>query len=102
MCRQDRYQAMVVNDDIAERSATAFQRTGMRRARPPPRWRAATDATVTAPNTPRQTIAQATEVERIAHLAAVSPIVRIRYDTTTSAMPRSVSEALSVRSRAGA
>src|ERR1700727_1523597 len=100
MCRHDRYQETVVNDDSAERNATAFQRTG--RNAPIPGPPAATTATVTVPNRPRHSIAQATLVAMMAHFAAVSPMVRIMYETMTIEMPRSVSLALSVRTLAGA
>src|SRR5258708_2621909 len=94
---------MVLNDDNPDRSATVFQRTGRNSVRPiRPCETAVIVVTVTAPNTPRQSMAQATPEPRIAHLAAVSPIVRIRYDTVTNRMAPTVSAALSVRALAGA
>src|SRR5271165_3841864 len=103
MCRQERYQEIVVNEDRPERSATVFHRTGRNRARPAdPCVVAVNAATVTAPNAPRQAIAHATPDARMAHFAAMSPMVRIRYDIATNRMPCTVSAALSVRGRTGA
>ena len=82
------------------RTSISPHRRGIRRRQPVAAGcRMVTAATVAMPNTPRHIMAPATPTVGSTHFAVASPSVQIRLASTTSAMPRSVSDALSVSTR---